>query len=219
MNTRKNILIMFSLFVLCFNLSGQTSQTHVANQNQKQQFIKEKLMNFLELSAGDKVLDLGSGTGANVTLIASFYPNMVFSVEDIDSTVCNRANFQKEINKTRVPVNVNNFKFHYGNEKSTLLPNSSFTKVMMFDLVHEFTYKKEMFQDIKRILKKDGLLLISEIVVNKKVPKEKDCNYPFLTEPELKDVLLKNNIIVLHQEVFSKLSSNKNMLLLRCKFL
>jgi ubiquinone/menaquinone biosynthesis C-methylase UbiE len=213
----KLVFFCFILPLLIFdNSSAQNAQSKKTQIEQKRQMIKNGLMNFYNFSSTDVIADIGSGNGGNIILIASFYPKVKFTIEDIDKETCNAQNFKKEIDKSGHKVNVENFKFCYGTEKSTMLPSKTYTKVLINDLIHELTYSTEMIADLKRILKNDGRLLVSEIVVVKKATKEKGCNYPYMTELELKNTLVNNKFIVAEEKKFMQISDNKYILLLTC---
>jgi ubiquinone/menaquinone biosynthesis C-methylase UbiE len=207
-------IVILAIFQLILT-SAQLKMPEKSAQQNKQEILKLKIMNFLDLKPSDKIVDIGSGNGKNILLIANFYPSLFFNIQDIDSTSCNSKVYEQEILKSRYFTNIRNFKFHYGNEKSTLLPSASFSKVIMFDLIHELTYKTEMFSDFKRILTKDGCLFVSEIIVVNKAPLEKGCNYPFMTEDELKATFKKFKFKIIQLEVFLKLTPNKYALLIK----
>jgi ubiquinone/menaquinone biosynthesis C-methylase UbiE len=208
------LLITSLIFV---NSNAQNSKNKKEQIEQKRQILKSGLMSFYNFNSNDVIADIGSGDGKNIILIASFYPTNKFTIEDIDKETCNAQNFKKAIVQTGHKVNIENFKFCYGTEKSTRLPSNTYTKVLVNDLVHELTYSTEMLADLNRILKSDGRLMVSEIVVIKKAPKEKGCNFPYMTESELKSTLTKNKFSIADEKQFVQLSNNKYILLLTCK--
>ena len=212
----KLVRIVFILALFITSAAAQNNQDKKAQIEQKRQIIKNGLMSFYNFSPNDVIADIGSGNGGNIILIASFYPTTKFTIEDIDKETCNAQNFKKEIDKSGHKVNIENFSFYYGTEKSTNLPLKKFTKVLVNDLIHELTYSAEMLTDLRRILTNNGQLLVSEIVVIKKAPKEKGCNYPYMTENELKTILSKNKFRIIDSKQFMKISNNKYVLLLTC---
>jgi ubiquinone/menaquinone biosynthesis C-methylase UbiE len=129
-------------------------------------------------------------------------------VEDIDSGTLNRKKLITQIKRFGNKANINQFNIFYGTETSTNLPSASFTKVLMFDVVHEMFDRKIMLHDIKRILQKGGSLFIEEVLVYKPVKKERHCNYPFFTEAVFKQLMLDNNFFF-KKEKISFVSGNK----------
>ncbi|HMK03124.1 MAG TPA: methyltransferase domain-containing protein [Ferruginibacter sp.] len=171
---------------------------------------------FLDLSPADIIADIGTGTGYSLIPIANSCPACKFIVQDIDSLSCNAKSLTKKINNTGKKTSIENFEFHYGTEKTTNLPSLKFNKVLIFDVIHEMTYKTEMLNDIKRILQKNGSIFIEEILVHKPVKKDKVCNYPFLTEVEFKKLLVGNNLIIKRESVTFDTGNNKYIKIFEC---
>jgi ubiquinone/menaquinone biosynthesis C-methylase UbiE len=122
-------------------------------------------------------------------------------VEDIDSNSCNIKALTKRIKKLGNKTNIEQFSIVYGTETSTNLPSGNFNKVLMFMVVHEMTFKKEMFQDIKRILQKNGSLYIQENISHKPQKKQRACNYRFLTEEEFKEIMTENKFLLKREQI------------------
>jgi len=176
----------------------------------------EKINRFLDLSSKDVMADIGTGSGYSLIPIANNCPDCRFTVEDIDSTTCNRKALSKKIDKTVNKTSIDNFEFHYGAEKSTNLPSATYNKVLIFDVIHELTYKTEMLADIKRILKPNGSIFIEEILVHNPVKKDKVCNYPFLTEPVFKQLLQDNNLAIAREEITFDTGNNRYIKIFGC---
>ena len=118
------------------------------------------VISFLGLTPFDSIADIGTGSGYSLVPIANICPECKFTVQDIDSTICNPLSLSKWINKSGNKIGMENFTFYYGTEKATNLPSAKFKKVLMFDVIHELTYKNEMLNDVKRILQKNGSIYI-----------------------------------------------------------
>jgi ubiquinone/menaquinone biosynthesis C-methylase UbiE len=178
---------------------------------------KVKLINaFLNLSPKDSIADIGTGSGYSLIPIANECPGCKFTIEDIDSISCNRKVLQKKIVTSGNHTSIDNFTFFYGTEKTTNLPSTAYNKILIFDVIHELTYKKEMLSEIKRILQKNGSIFIEEILVHKPVKKDKACNYPFLTEAEFKQLLLENNLIIKKEKITFDTGINKYIKIFEC---
>ena len=179
MNVNK-IFCALLVLILSYNFSfAQYSNSRSTQLEEKRAVIKKQMMDILDFTPKDKIADIGSGNGENIVLISSFYPNLTFTIEDIDSLTCNAQVFSKNIVQNGFNVNIKNFSFKYGNEKSTMLPSHTFSKILMFEILHEFTFKDEMLTDIKRILKKDGIIIIADILVFEKEEKSKEEKFIF----------------------------------------
>ena len=191
MTTLKNIIILFILFFTC--------KTPYAQKKNYDSLTKEKhkiILSFLDLKETDRIADIGTNSGYSLIPIANEYPTIKFTVEDIDSGTCNIKNLTKRIKKSGNKTNIEQFNIVYGTETSTNLPTASFSKVLMFMVMHEITYKKEMLADIKRILQKNGSLYIEENISHKPHKKQRAYNYRFLTEEEFKQVMAENKFLL-----------------------
>jgi ubiquinone/menaquinone biosynthesis C-methylase UbiE len=159
----KNILILaFTFFFLKQNTNAQKTNTDSLL------IAKHKVINdFLALTDKDVVADVGTSSGYSLVPIAGANPNIIFTVEDIDSSTLNRKKLIAQIKRFGNRANIDQFNIVYGTETSTNLPSASFTKVLMFDVVHEIAARQIMLDDIKRILQKGGSLFIEEVLVYK----------------------------------------------------
>ena len=174
------------------------------------------VISFLGLTPFDSIADIGTGSGYSLVPIANNCPECKFTVQDIDSTICNSLSLSKWINKTGNMIGMENFTLYYGTEKATNLPSAKFKKVLMFDVIHELTYKNEMLNDVKRILQKNGSIYIREILVHKSVKKGRFCKYPYLTELEFKSILLEKNLEIKRESQFFDWGNNKYIKIFEC---
>jgi ubiquinone/menaquinone biosynthesis C-methylase UbiE len=178
---------------------------------------KSRIINkFLNLSNKDVIADIGTGSGYSLIPIANECAGCKFTVEDIDSISCNPIALSRRIAKTGNKITINNFSFYYGTERSTNLPSATYNKVLIFDVIHEMTYKTEMLYDIKRILQKNGTVFIEEILVHRKIKKDRICNYPFLTEPAFKEILAANKFMILREEMTFDTGNNRFIKIFEC---
>jgi cyclopropane fatty-acyl-phospholipid synthase-like methyltransferase len=176
----------------------------------------QKILDFINISMHDTVADIGTGAGYNLVPIANAYPAMHFTAEDIDSNYCNRTKLFQQIRITGYQTRIENFDIHYGTETSTLLPPAAYSKVLAFDVLHEMSAKPSMLADIRRILQPGGAMYIEEILVHKKAKKERACNYPYLTEQELKKILEDNHYVVNKQQLVFDSGHNKYIKIFEC---
>ncbi len=190
----KKIIFIFIFIVIACNLFAQ--------QKRGDSLTKLRLSiitSFLDLKESDNIADIGTGAGYSLVPIASKYPHITFTVEDLDSTILNKEKLLKQIKIRGQNANIEQFKIVYGTEKSTNLPSASFNKVILTDVIHELAYKEPMLEEIKRILQKDGSIFIEEIFVYKPGKKERGCDYPFLTEEAFKTLMINNHFIMIRE--------------------
>ncbi len=193
---RKIFIIALAFFFLQQNTYAQKPSTDSLL------ITKHKIINeFLDLTDKDVVADVGTSSGYSLVPIAGANTKIIFTVEDIDSSTLNRKNLLAQIKRFGNKANIEQFKIVYGTETSTNLPTASFTKVLMFDVVHEMSDRKTMLNDIKRILLKAGSLFIEEVLVYKPTKKERHCNYPFFTEAAFKQLMLENKFILKKEKI------------------
>ena len=208
--------LIFLPFWLFINSSfGQS----LSNKQKKDSLTEAKfdvVSKFVDLSPVDIIADIGTGTGYSLIPLANNCPECKFIVEDIDSLSCNAKSLTKKINNTGNKTSIENFKFHYGTEKATNLLSATFNKVLIFDVIHEMTYKTEMLNDIKRILQKNGSIFIEEILVHKPQKKDKVCNYRFLTEVEFKKLLADNNFLIKRETITFDTGNNRYIKIFEC---
>ncbi|HMC86146.1 MAG TPA: class I SAM-dependent methyltransferase [Chitinophagaceae bacterium] len=206
------IIILSIFFFVSFE------RTFAQKQNEDSLAItKQKaIIDFLHISPQDNIVDIGTGGGNNLIPVTNQYPLMRFTAEDIDSNVCNKKNLLKTINRLGNKTSIKNFSVQYGDEKSTKLPAAGFSKILAFDVIHEMTYRSEMLNDFKRILLNNGAVYIEEILVHKKVKKDRVCNYPYLTEQELKKLLADNHYSIKKEQVVYDTGVNKYIKIFEC---
>lgn len=178
--------------------------------------MQKTVTGFLHISLKDSIADIGTGSGANLIAIANEYPSLHFTAEDIDSNFCSKQLLLKKIRKTGNKTSIENFTIQYGTVTTTLLPDTGFSKVLAFDVLHEMTWKPAMLADIRRILKAGGALYIQEILVHKKVKKDRVCHYSYLTEPELIKILAENKYEIKRAQIAFDTGDNKYIKLFEC---
>jgi ubiquinone/menaquinone biosynthesis C-methylase UbiE len=203
---RKNIVcFMILLYCMQFTYAQKINTDSLLN-------VKHKLVNdFLSLTDKDIVADVGTGAGYSLVPIAGINPNLTFTVEDIDSSTLNRKKLIAQIKRFGNKANMDQFNIIYGTETSTNLPSASFTKVLMFDVVHEISDRQIMLNDIKRILQKGGSLFIEEVLVYKTAKKERHCNYPFFTEAAFKQLMIENKFTLKKEKISFDTGNKKYM--------
>jgi ubiquinone/menaquinone biosynthesis C-methylase UbiE len=189
------------LILLAFCFFKQTTLAQKQNADSLLATKHKLIYDFLALSEKDVVADVGTSSGYSLIPIAGANPTIIFTVEDIDSSTLNRKKLIAQIKRFGNNANIEQFKIVYGTETSTNLPTASFTKVLMFDVVHEMSNRQTMLQDIKRIMQKGGSLFIEEVLVYKPAKKERHCNYPFFTEAAFKQLMLDNKFILKKEKI------------------
>jgi SAM-dependent methyltransferase len=130
------------------NWTGERLETFVYNENAIEHlhryafasgYVKDKI-----------VLDIASGEGYGSNLLSVHAANV--TGVDIDATSVKRAS---EVYKK------NNLQFKEGRADAIPLPDSSIDVVVSFETLEHHDKHEEMFSEIRRVLKQDGILIMS----------------------------------------------------------
>ncbi|MGH2553735.1 MAG: class I SAM-dependent methyltransferase [Chitinophagaceae bacterium] len=158
----------------------------------QQQFRELEFINF---KSGQTVASIGAQCGNWEAAYAATTDSIHFFLEDIDTTYFN----QRQVafawhyyDSIRGKPMTNPYTMVIGNERSTLLPENSFDKIIIKNSFHEFTYQDEMLADIKTKLKRDGILYIDETVPKREGELHDVCKMPMITQEEMISILSKN---------------------------
>lgn len=128
--------------------SAERLETHLFNYTAIEHLHRYAIAK--ELCAGKQVLDIASGEGYGSNLIAQVATKV--TGVDIDETAVNKA---KKIYKSQ------NLDFKVGTCSSIPLENNSVDVVVSFETIEHHDRHEEMLTEIKRVLKVDGILIIS----------------------------------------------------------
>ena len=105
----------------------------------------------LELVAGKDVLDIASGEGYGAFLLS----NSARSVLGIDVS-------EEAVGHARTVYKAHeNLQFLQGNAAEISLPDQSFDVVVSFETIEHLAEQAEMISEIRRVLRRDGVLIIS----------------------------------------------------------
>lgn len=118
---------------------------------------RNKVISLLKLKSGEKLLDVGCGTGTLLVLAKKRFPDVDMTGVDIDSKVLEIS--QKKVEKEKLDIKL----VESGAQK---LPfrNSSFDVVVSTLIFHHLhtEVKKATISEIYRVLKKDGRFLLAD---------------------------------------------------------
>ena len=104
---------------------------------------------------GDKVLELGSGQGANIKYLANKYPDSSFIGIDL---------YPLKLKKDD-PKNIKLYKQDYSN--LPFISDESIDIIYGIETIVHSPNKKSVFDEIYRILKKDGILILYDYTLTK----------------------------------------------------
>ena len=156
---------------------------------------KQPELDFYDFQPRQMVASIGAQCGHWEAAYASTTDSIHFYLEDIDTSLFNRNQIEfawHYYDSLRKKPMTSNYSMITGTERTTLLPENSFDKIMIINSFHEFTYINEMLVDIKAKLKPGGILYIDEAVPKRQGQPHGVCKKPMLTSDEISSILSKN---------------------------
>jgi ubiquinone/menaquinone biosynthesis C-methylase UbiE len=149
----------------------------------------------MQLGNNDTVCDIGAGAGFSISILAEFLPaTTVYYEEDINQKLCNKQSFKNTFEFYQSNANINQFKFFKGKEDKIPFADESFSNIVVFLCLHEFTKLPAMMQELKRILRKNGHLFILESVYTQTPATDPYCKLPYLSEKAVTELMAKNQL-------------------------
>jgi len=126
---------------------------------------------FANLKEGDKVLDLGSGSGTDL-FIASVKVGKRGKAVGLDMTNAQLDKVKKLINKN----GFTNIELRKGYIEELPFDEQTFDIVISNGVINLSPEKSKVFKEIARILKEDGRMAISDIISEKQLPQGIVCD-------------------------------------------
>ena len=158
----------------------------------------KKMLDFIDIKKNDYVADVGGASGWYEAMFSVFTEGVNYFVEDIDTAYSNKIELDKAVKfytKYRKSKQSNSFRFMLGTKRKTYLPDSLFDKILINNAFHEFAYQKNMLNDIKKKLKKNGQLVIFETYSNEFIEyNHKDCGLKAVNAENLIQQLKKQGL-------------------------
>ncbi|MGE0566471.1 MAG: class I SAM-dependent methyltransferase [Bacteroidia bacterium] len=172
---------------------------YILTKDKFKKSVINKITDDIPFKDNDTILSIGASGSCLEVQFKLKNDRLKFWLEDIDSTCFNKKNtallvkyHAEEFNKNIT----NDFTLVYGTEKSTLLSENSFNYILLSRMFHHIEYKKEMLQDLHKVLRNDGVMYLLESVATKKGAKHKGCGELLLWKSELEKILNENGFEV-----------------------
>lgn len=128
-------------------------------------------MDLAGIKEGDKILDLGSGSGMD-TFIAALYTGKSGSVTGIDMTT-------EQLNKAKLLAESHGFRnvtFVKGYINELSFESNTFDIIISNGVINLSTDKAKVFAEASRVLKSGGKLAIADIVTEKQLSEKITCD-------------------------------------------
>ncbi|MEE9203217.1 MAG: methyltransferase domain-containing protein [Dehalococcoidia bacterium] len=124
-----------------------------------------------DIQAGEKVIDLGSGSGMDA-FVAALKAGKSGGVAGVDMTEAQLAKAER----LRVSRGITNVSFHNGYCEAIPLESESFDVAISNGVINLCGDKRKVFQEVSRVLKRGGRLAISDIISDKMLPETITCD-------------------------------------------
>lgn len=177
---------------------GHLGADWLERSNREAEERTDLLIEALKLENDDVAADIGAGTGYFTFRMSSHVPQGKVLAVDIQPEML-------ELIQAKMQENgIVNVKTILGTEQSPELPKDSVDLVLMVDAYHEFSYPREMMQNIVKALKPDGEVVLveyraedPEVMIK---PKHKMAEEQVVKEMQAIGLELKENKNVLPQQ-------------------
>jgi ubiquinone/menaquinone biosynthesis C-methylase UbiE len=198
--------------ILSLGMESLYSQGKIHYSCREKKIFRGEISKF-NLSDGDTLVDIGAGFGINDALIFKFYPKMYFILLDIDSSYLeeNRFSFRSEGKKYHFK---DRSKKMLSYSDSIPLASSTYRNILCRISLHEFTNPNKTLQEIKRIMTKDGKLIIVERIPKYEGQKDSYCDKRLFKKEEILALLSSNGFILTSESITHKANGNQAYVLL-----
>lgn len=123
------------------------------------------LLEMADLRPGQRVLDVGCGLGATLETINRRMSGMTLTGLNIDTR-------QLELCRGIEPANGNRLSWQEGDACHLPFPDASYDRLLCIEAMFHFSSRRAFFAEAARVLRPNGVLVASDIVVSPSARKE-----------------------------------------------
>jgi len=173
--------------------------------------MQQREIGFYDFRSGQTIASIGAQCCHWEAAYAATTDSVTFYLEDIDSSKFKKGQVEFAWNyyaTLRGRPMTSDYKMIIGDERSTLLPENTFDKILVINSFHEFTFQAEMLADIKKKLKPAGILYIDEALPKRQGQLHGICNLPMLNSEEMISVFANNGFEYVNEVDFNYRQKN-----------
>jgi ubiquinone/menaquinone biosynthesis C-methylase UbiE len=115
---------------------------------------------FYDIASNNRVGEIGAGFGTFAFLISMIYKDVKLSINELNEDALDYV--QTKFEKNGRFINLENVEFVKGDIDEVNFEDNNYDKIICRNTFHHFQKKKDMLKSIKKVLKKDGELLLLE---------------------------------------------------------
>ena len=220
MRTAFLIVAFFPLLAFAQKTEKQLSfcGSHYKN---KEKLIKNLQLQhtFLQLNENDTIADIGAASGwfEGALSVVSPHQNITFYLVDIDSNCLNERmvnNMKTHYQALKGSPITNRFIPVLNREDSLFLPLSFFPKVWLINILHEINDKPKMVNDVHKVLRSGGEVIVLELSGKKEGQKHGGCKKPLISIEEIISIFSAEGLTYKEQMIVER-KKNFDVVMLR----
>src|SRR5258708_3121714 len=199
-----SIIILFG--VQCWAQSKQSPEFFLKVKRKK----IDVILRAADFHTNDVIADGGAAEGWLDAGIAVYRNDLHFYMEDIDSAFIKEKKLQEAVeaySKIKGGPLSCTFTQSVGNEKSTLLPENYFDKVLLIDTFHHLDCRNDLIADLHRIMKGNGKIVVYELLARKVGQHFRYCKKIIYTREQIIDAFVRNGFRL--DQIYKTVNSNR----------
>lgn len=177
------LIFLFALLSSCVT-TNQSSQKYVTDfYSEESKLERDEEIEKYKLNPKETLVDIGTGDTFFACEIARKYPEMKFILEDI-TTGDRHPSIIIQKNKNCSALK-DRHSFILGNHSKVPIASNSQSQILLRRTFHELRKPHLIINELRRILKKDGIVIIADIEPKFKGEKDKGCKNLYIPESEV----------------------------------
>jgi SAM-dependent methyltransferase len=176
------------------------------NKNYTREFYKQR-SSFYSFHTGDTIVSIGADACTNEAVYGIFADSLHFILENISTKFFNQRQLAYALGYYENLLgkkSTSTYALQIGNDSTTLIGNSVCNTVLIENSFHEFDRPLQMLEDVRRMLRPGGRLLLLEHEASTKGELHRDCKRRLYLRQELDETLSTFNFRFSREERIGK---------------